>query len=94
MRYEPCCKTHILRAPRPVLLFKLQFVDLITFTNVGGGAHDAPLKTEINRMILPHRGAKSFRAVEGAGPYKNIYAERIIATGRGAQRMDDDRRST
>ena len=65
----------------------MQFVDLITYTNVGGGAHDAPLKTEINRMILPHRGAKAFRAVEGAGPYKNIYAERMIATGRGALRM-------
>ena len=38
-------------------------------TLVGGGAHDAPPKIEQDRMILPHRGAKSFRAVEGAGPY-------------------------
>ena len=60
VRYEPGCETHILRAPRFYLRFKLQFVDLITYTNVGGGAH------------------------------KNIYAERIIATGRGAQRMDDN----
>ena len=33
--------------PYPKQLAKLQFIDLITFTNVGGGAHDAPLENRI-----------------------------------------------
>jgi len=59
----------------PKQLDKLQFIDLITYTNVGGGAHDAPLKNRNQQNAFAPSRCKSISGRRRRRPLQNKYTK-------------------